>query len=83
MPLIEPFTNQQQLEVENLMQSCQQAEDALTQGMERLQQTLADAVAMLPIEDGSYIPQMTNAVERLDALVSFVSQVMSDFLSFQ
>ena len=83
MPLIEPFTNQQQLEVENLMQSCQQAEDALTQGLERLQQTLADAVAMLPIEDGSYIPQMTNAVERLDALVSFVSQVMSDFLSFQ
>jgi transcription factor TGA len=41
VPLIDPMTEQQVFEVHNLKQSCEQAEDALTQGMEKLQETLA------------------------------------------
>lgn len=70
-PMIEPLTEQQRLDIENLGQSCQQAEDALSQGMVKLRQTLADSVAA-----GQYVevPQMTSALEKLEALVSFVNQ---------
>ncbi|KAA3476717.1 transcription factor TGA7-like [Gossypium australe] len=43
MSQIEPLTDQQQLEVYNLQQSSQQAEDALSQGIDRLQQNLAES----------------------------------------
>ncbi|KAK3007183.1 hypothetical protein RJ639_016851 [Escallonia herrerae] len=66
--------DQQLLEVCNLRRSCQQAEDALSQGMDKLQQTLAEAVAAGRLGEGSDIPQMSNAMERLEALVSFVNQ---------
>lgn len=69
------MTDQQILDVCNLRQSCQQAEDALSQGMEKLQHTLAESVAAGNLGEGSYIPQMTCAMERLEALVSFVNQV--------
>ncbi|KAL1290102.1 hypothetical protein HN51_058492 [Arachis hypogaea] len=74
LPLIEPLTEQQRLDVCNLGQSCQQAEDALSQGMEKLQQTLADSIAAGQLMEGSYIPQMATAIEKLEALVSFVNQ---------
>ncbi|WOG81814.1 hypothetical protein DCAR_0100965 [Daucus carota subsp. sativus] len=66
--------DKQHAEVCNLKQSCQQTEDALSQGMEKLQQTLSDALAAGQLGEGSYFPQITNAMERLDALVSFVNQ---------
>ncbi|KAI4317215.1 hypothetical protein L6164_025105 [Bauhinia variegata] len=69
VPLIEPLTEQQRMDVQNLGQSCQQAEDALSQGMDKLQQTLAETVAA-----GIYMPQMATAMEKLEALVSFVNQ---------
>lgn len=69
MPHIDPMTEQQVFEVHNLKQSCVQAEDALTQGMDKLQETLAKTVAE------TYIPQMGTAVEKLEALVSFVIEV--------
>lgn len=71
--------DKQHAEVCNLKQSCQQTEDALSQGMEKLQQTLSDALAAGQLGEGSYFPQITNAMERLDALVSFVNQVMPTF----
>ncbi|KAK4777065.1 hypothetical protein SAY86_005753 [Trapa natans] len=64
-------TGHQLLEIYNLMRSCQQAEDALSQGMERLQQTLSQTVAEGQMGDGSYIPQ---AMEKLEAITSFVNQ---------
>lgn len=67
--------DQQVLDVCNLRQSCQQAEDAVSQGMEKLQHTLTDSVAAGNLGEGSYIPQITCAMERLEALVSFVDQV--------
>ncbi|KAK6135182.1 hypothetical protein DH2020_031078 [Rehmannia glutinosa] len=42
---LEPLTEQQLLAINNLQQSSQQAEDALSQGMEALQQSLAETVA--------------------------------------
>lgn len=71
--------DQQVLDVCNLRQSCQQAEDAVSQGMEKLQHTLADSVAAGNLGEGSYIPQITCAMERLEALVSFVNQVKKGF----
>ncbi|KAL8110713.1 hypothetical protein AgCh_026452 [Apium graveolens] len=65
---------QEHAEVCNLKQSCQQTEDALSQGMDKLQQTLSDALAAGQLGEGSYFPQIANAMERLDALVSFVNQ---------
>lgn len=75
LPHFDILTDQQLLDVCNLKQSCQQAEDALTQGMEKLQHTLADCVAAGQLGEGSYIPQVNSAMERLEALVSFVNQV--------
>ncbi|CAH2043383.1 unnamed protein product [Thlaspi arvense] len=74
LPHFDILTDQQILDVCNLRQSCQQAEDALSQGMEKLQHTLADCVASGQLGEGSYIPQVNSAMERLEALVSFVNQ---------
>lgn len=73
-PQLDPLTDQQVMDVYNLKQSCEQAEEALSQGMEKLQQTLAETVAAGQLGEGSYIPHMTNAMEKLEALVSFVNQ---------
>ncbi|KAK7311160.1 hypothetical protein RJT34_09112 [Clitoria ternatea] len=73
-PLIEPLTEQQRLDIYNLGQSCQQAEDAFSQGMDKLRQTLADSVAAGQFMEGTYNPQMTCAMEKLEALVRFVNQ---------
>nr|XP_043617123.1 transcription factor TGA1-like isoform X2 [Erigeron canadensis] len=61
----------------NLIQACQQAEDSLSQGMEKLQQTLAEAVAFgQALEGGSY--EMNNAMSKLDELLRLVLQ--ADFI---
>ncbi|KAF2576065.1 hypothetical protein F2Q70_00006385, partial [Brassica cretica] len=74
VPHFDPMMDQQVLDVCNLRQSCQQAEDAVSQGMEKLQHTLAESVAAGELGEGSYVPQITSAMERLEALVSFVNQ---------
>ncbi|KAI8540757.1 hypothetical protein RHMOL_Rhmol08G0010000 [Rhododendron molle] len=66
------LTEEQVFDICNLKQSCQQAEDALSQGMEKLQQILAEVVASGQLGEVSYIPQMT--MEKLEALVRFVNQ---------
>ncbi|KAG8640929.1 hypothetical protein MANES_13G089700v8 [Manihot esculenta] len=73
-PQLEPLTDQQLLDVCNLKQSCQQAEDALSQGMEKLQQTLAETVAAGRLGEASHMPQMNTAMEKLEGLVRFVQQ---------
>ncbi|KAL5555914.1 hypothetical protein UlMin_038150 [Ulmus minor] len=74
LPHLDPLTDQQLFDVCNLRQSCQQAEDALSQGMDKLQQTLAETVAGGQLGEGNYDPQMANAMEKLEALVSFLNQ---------
>lgn len=69
------MAEQQVLEVCNLQQSCQQAEEALSQGIDKLQQTLAETVGAGQLIDGSGMPHIRIALENLEALVTFVDQV--------
>ncbi|XP_044475914.1 transcription factor TGA7-like isoform X2 [Mangifera indica] len=71
---LEPLTEQQVQCVSNLLQSSQQAEDALSQGIDKLQQTLAQTIAADQMSMGGYQSQMADAVENLEALESFVNQ---------
>ncbi|XP_019172774.1 PREDICTED: TGACG-sequence-specific DNA-binding protein TGA-1A-like isoform X3 [Ipomoea nil] len=67
---LELLTDDQLQNVQNLQQSCQQAEDALSQGLLRLQQILADNVATGLLGEGNYhLQQMRPAMENLDSLV--------------
>uniref|UniRef100_A0A2P2KIZ4 DOG1 domain-containing protein n=1 Tax=Rhizophora mucronata TaxID=61149 RepID=A0A2P2KIZ4_RHIMU len=74
LPRLDPLAEQQIVEISNLTLSCQQAEDALSQGMDKLQQTLAESVAAGHLDESSYMPQMENAMERLENLVRFAHQ---------
>ncbi|KAJ7956885.1 Transcription factor like [Quillaja saponaria] len=74
VPHLQSLDDQQHLDVDNLKQSCQQAEDALSQGMDKLQQTLVEAIAAGQLVEGPYIPHTATAMEKLEALVSFVNQ---------
>ncbi|KAJ4867702.1 Transcription factor TGA7 [Raphanus sativus] len=71
--LLNPLTDQQVLEVRNLQQSSQQAEDALSQGIEKLQQSLVENIVVDAVSM-DYPPQMAAALENLQALEGFVNQ---------
>jgi hypothetical protein len=78
---LEPLTEQQLLGLSNLQQSSQQAEDALSQGMEALQQSLAETLAGSLGPSGSsgnvanYMGQMAMAMGKLGTLENFLRQV--------
>ncbi|KAK9270588.1 hypothetical protein L1049_026169 [Liquidambar formosana] len=74
MPQLEPLTDQQLVDVCNLRHSSQQAEDALSQGMDKLQQTLAQGIASDQMDAENYRYQMATALENLEALEGFVNQ---------
>ncbi|XP_074295709.1 transcription factor TGA2-like isoform X2 [Silene latifolia] len=77
---LEPLTEQQLMGVCNLQQSSQQAEDALSQGMEALQQSLVETLAATCISPASsgmvadYMGQMAIAMGKLGTLENFVHQ---------
>ncbi|XP_040380848.1 transcription factor TGAL3 [Oryza brachyantha] len=77
---LEPLTDQQLMGICNLQQSSQQAEDALSQGMEALQQTLADTLASAAAAVGgadnvtNYMGQMAIAMAKLTTLENFLRQ---------
>ncbi|KAL8199571.1 hypothetical protein R6Q57_013139 [Mikania cordata] len=69
--------DQQSHDLYNLIQACQQAEDSLSQGMTKLQQTLAEAVACgVALDGGCY--EMRSAMDKLEELVRLVIQ--ADFV---
>lgn len=78
---LEPLTDQQLVGISNLQQSSQQAEDALSQGMEALQQSLAETLASGSLGPGSsgnvanYMGQMAMAMGKLGTLENFLRQV--------
>ncbi|KAI4389128.1 hypothetical protein MLD38_001386 [Melastoma candidum] len=75
MPQIEPMTDQQVPDVYNLRRSCQQAEDALSQGMDKLPQNLIQEVTADQISGGgNYRSQVASAMEKLEAWENFVNQ---------
>ncbi|XP_056696591.1 transcription factor TGA2 isoform X4 [Spinacia oleracea] len=77
---LQPLTEQQLMGVCNLQQSSQQAEDALSQGMEALQQSLVDTLSancLGPCSTGivaDYMGQMAIAMGKLATLENFVHQ---------
>ncbi|URE37259.1 hypothetical protein MUK42_16826, partial [Musa troglodytarum] len=77
---LEPLTEQQLMGLCNLQQSSQQAEDALSQGMEALQQSLAETLAGSLSASGSsgnvanYMGQMAMAMGKLGTLENFLCQ---------
>ena len=80
---LEPLTEQQLVGIYNLQQSSKQAEDALSQGMEALQQPMAETLANgSPGSSGSsenaanYIGQTAMDIEKLGTLEGFLRQVI-------
>lgn len=77
---LEPLTDQQLMGICNLQQSSQQAEDALSQGMEALQQSLVDTLSSTslgPAGSGNvadYMGQMAIAMGKLATLENFLHQ---------
>ncbi|XP_050141515.1 transcription factor TGA9-like isoform X1 [Malus sylvestris] len=69
---LDPLTEQQFMGIYNLQQSSQQAEEALTQGLEQLHQSLIDTIAGGPVIDG--MQQMAVALGKLTNLEGFVRQ---------
>ncbi|CAA7404403.1 unnamed protein product [Spirodela intermedia] len=78
IPQLDPLTEQQLAWICSLQESSQQAEEALSQGLEQLQQSLTDTVASGPLNDGAnvgdYMAQMTLALGKLYNLEGFVHQ---------
>jgi len=79
---LEPLTEQQLVGITNLQQSSQQAEDALSQGMEALQQSLSETLSTGSLgSSGSsgnvanYMGQMAMAMGKLGTLEGFIKQV--------
>lgn len=75
------MTEQQLVGICNLQQSSQQAEDALSQGMEALQQSLVETLSsnsLAPRYAGNvsdYMGQMAIAMSKVAALENFLHQV--------
>ncbi|XP_043699120.1 transcription factor TGA9-like isoform X2 [Telopea speciosissima] len=83
MAQLDAFTEQQLMGICSLKQSSQQAEEALSQGLEQLHQSLADTIASEPLSlgDGTttnnvadYMGQMAVALAKLSNLEGFVRQ---------
>ncbi|CAA0815195.1 Transcription factor TGA6 [Striga hermonthica] len=78
---LEPLTEQQLNGIENLRESSHQAEDALSQGMDALQQSLAETLANAPSgaegpsgNVANYMGQMAMAMGKLGTLENFLRQ---------
>ncbi|KAK1435068.1 hypothetical protein QVD17_00828 [Tagetes erecta] len=69
---LDPLTEQQVVGIYNLQQSSQQAEDALTQGLDQLHQSLVDTIASVSVNDG--VHHMALALGKLTNLEGFVHQ---------
>lgn len=77
LPQLDPLTEQQVVGICSLQQSSQQAEEALSQGLEQLHQSLADTMAGGSLTDDanmSFMSQMALALGKLANLEGFVIQ---------
>ncbi|PIN25418.1 Transcriptional activator of the JUN family [Handroanthus impetiginosus] len=69
---LDPLTEQQVMGIYGLQQSTQQAEEALSQGLEQLQQSLIDTIASGSVNDSMH--HMAVALGKLANLEGFVRQ---------
>ncbi|KAL5703855.1 guanine nucleotide-binding protein [Ranunculus cassubicifolius] len=76
---LDPLTEQQILDVCNLQQCSQQAEDALSQGMDKLQHTLAENLASDPFG----LEEVVRFVKQADHLRQQALQQMSRILTIR
>jgi len=76
VPKLDALTDQQIVSINNLRLSSLQAEDALTEGLEKLQQSMINIIQADPLDYGSYGFQMAAAMDRVVAVVSFINEVM-------
>lgn len=76
---LDPLTEQQVMGIYSLQQSTQQAEEALSQGLEQLQQSLIETIAGGPVDDG--MQQMVVALGKLENLEGFVRQVIKSLFN--
>ncbi|CAI9763913.1 unnamed protein product [Fraxinus pennsylvanica] len=74
LPQLEDLTEQQKGEVCNLQHSCQQAEEALSQGINKLRETLAQSITTLVGGAGSYSSKVVSTTEKLKSLEGFIQQ---------
>lgn len=74
VPQLEPLTDQQIASIDNLRLSSQQAEEVLSLGLDKLQQSLVHNIATNPLVVGNYGFQMATAMDKIEALEGFVSQ---------
>ncbi|GMH08192.1 hypothetical protein Nepgr_010032 [Nepenthes gracilis] len=75
---VEPLTEQQLLGICQLQQSTQETEEALSQGLEALNQSLSETIASdalsCPPNMANYMAQMALAMNKLSTLESFLRQ---------
>lgn len=76
---LEPLAEQQVMGMYALRQSSQQAEEALSQGLDQLQQSLVDTIAGGLVIDR--VQQMLLAMGKLSNLEGFIRQVIFFFNS--
>ncbi|KNA12781.1 hypothetical protein SOVF_122780 [Spinacia oleracea] len=74
MPQLEPLSNQQMEDIGKLRYASRQAEDALSRGVDKLQQTLNQIMFTDPLGVEMYGIQMASALEKLEAIEGFVNQ---------
>ncbi|CAK9322878.1 unnamed protein product [Citrullus colocynthis] len=78
MGQLEPLTEHQILNICALQQSTQESEEALSQGLEALNQSLSDTITSdslsSPPNMANYMGQMTLAINKLSTLEGFVRQ---------
>lgn len=74
LPHLENIQEQKRVDISNLGQACHQAEDALSQGMEKLQHIIGGTVASGPLGETNYLNQIGAAMDKMDDLVRFVCQ---------
>ena len=86
---IEPLSEQQLMALYGLQQSTLEAEEALSQGLDSLNQSLSNVIVSdsltSPANMANYMEQMSVAMAKLSTLEGFVRQVrtyLSSFLTF-
>lgn len=72
---LDPLTEQQVVGIYGLQHSSQQAEEALTQGLDQLQQSLVDTIAVGSAAGDGGVHHMAMAIGKLANLEGFVRQV--------
>jgi transcription factor TGA len=86
LPQLDPLTEQQVVGICNLQQSSQQAEEALSQGLDQLHQSLASTMAGGSVTEDpntNFMSQMSLALSKLTNLEGFVIQVMFSHQIFE